>query len=99
MGDQLILGAHDRFTAARVALPAAAAEELPVDAPRIVALGADDVQAAELDDAGPELDVSAAPGHVGRDRDAPALACLGDDFGFVGVLPRVEQPVAEPRLV
>ena len=35
---------------ARVALAAGAAAQLVVDAPRLVALGADDVQAAERDD-------------------------------------------------
>ena len=35
---------------ARVALAAGAAAQLVVDAPRFVALGADDVQAAEVDD-------------------------------------------------
>ena len=35
---------------ARVALPAGAAAQLVVDAPRLVALGADDVQAAGVDD-------------------------------------------------
>ena len=37
--------------AARVALPSGAAAQLVVDAARLVALGADDVQAAGLDDA------------------------------------------------
>ena len=39
------------WASARVALAGAAAGELAVDPPRLVPLGADDVQAAELGDA------------------------------------------------
>src|SRR3712207_7969000 len=56
-----------------VALAARAAAQLVVDAPRLVALRAEDVEPAQLDDALPELDVDAAAGHVRRDRDRAAL--------------------------
>ena len=114
---------------ARVALAAGAAAQLVVDPARLVALGADDEQAAGLEhllvvvgdarldrrqDLGEalvvvrvagleaelgqlelrevlgvaaELDVDAAAGHVGRDRDRAGLAGLGDDLALaLGVL-------------
>ena len=66
---ELVLGREEEARLARVALAAGAAAQLVVDAARLVALGAEDVQAAELAHAVAELDVDAAAGHVGRDRD------------------------------
>src|SRR5687767_9313143 len=71
--EDLVLERHDRLEAPRIALPAAASEKLSIDAPRIVALGGEHVQAAELRDAGPEPDVRAAAGHVRGRADAPGL--------------------------
>ena len=58
---------------AGVALPAAAADELAVDALRFVQLGADDVQAAELVHAVAKANVGAAAGHVRGDGDFALL--------------------------
>ena len=47
---EVVLGGEEEARLARVALAAGAAAELVVDAPRLVALGADDEQAAGLHD-------------------------------------------------
>ena len=75
---------------AGIALAAAAADELAVDAPGFVHLGADHVQAAEFGDAGAEPDVGAAAGHVRGDGDFALLAGGGDDLGFAFDVPGVE---------
>ncbi len=73
----------------------AAAAQLVVDAPRLVALGAEDVQAAELAHAVAELDVDAAAGHVRRDRDGADLAGVLDDLGLALVLLGVQHVVRD----
>ena len=73
-----------------VALARAAAAQLAVNAARLVAFRADDVQAAEFGDAGAEFDVRAAAGHVGGDGHRAALAGARDDFGLLLVIFRVE---------
>ena len=78
---------------AGVALAAGATAELVVDAARLVALGADDVQTAGLGDAGAEDDVGAAAGHVGGDRHRLRLTGLGDDRRLALVLLGVEHLV------
>ena len=110
---------------AGVTLAGAAAAQLAVDAPRVVALGADDVEAAGLllqklpqrlrlalrlvvepdlrvdeilvhpvgEDAGAELDVGAAAGHVGGDGDGAGLAGEGDDLGLAQILHKTEKHI------
>ena len=46
---QVVFERQEELRRARIALAAGAAAQLAVDAPRLVALGADDVQAADLD--------------------------------------------------
>ena len=75
---------------------AAAAEELPIDPPRVVPLGGDDVQPSELGHAIDEADVGASPRHVGRHGDAGAITSLRHHIRFRLVLPRVEHLVWEP---
>ena len=114
--DEVVLGGEEEARLAGVALAAGAAAELVVDAARLVALGADDVEAAGLEDllaglldarldrrqhlgealvvvgvagleaelgelvarellgVAAELDVDAAAGHVGGDRDGAGAA-------------------------
>ena len=96
--------------AAGVALAPGAATELVVDAARLVALRADDLEAAGLDDAlvlvlpllrlaafGPaaEHDVGAAARHVGGDGDAGVASGLRDDRGLTLVLLGVEDLVVD----
>src|SRR5437899_12666565 len=64
---KLVLEREEELIAARVALAAAAANQLAINAASLVALRADDVQAAGLGDARRELDVGASAGHVGGD--------------------------------
>ena len=117
---EVVLGGEEEARLAGVALAAGAAAQLVVDAARLVALRADDEQAAGLDDplavlldarldggqdvgealvvvgiarpqaelgeldlrqvlgVAAELDVDAAAGHVGGDRDRAGAAGLGD---------------------
>ena len=66
---QIVVQGEVLAEGAGIALAAAAADQLPVDAAGVVHFGADDVQAAQLGHALAELDVRAAAGHVGRDGD------------------------------
>ena len=66
---QVVLEREVEARRSRVALPPGPASELAVDAPRLVALGAEDVEPTEVGHAGAELDVGAAAGHVRGDRD------------------------------
>ena len=73
------------------------AAQLAVDAPRLVALGADDVKAADLRDALAKLDVRSAARHVRRDRDRAALAGERDNLGLARVVLRVQHLVRDVR--
>ena len=94
--DEVVLAGEVEARLAGVALAARAAAQLVVDAARLVALGAEDVEAAELEHAVAELDVDAAAGHVRRDRDRAALARVLDDLRLARVLLRVEDVVLDP---
>ena len=126
---EVVLGGEEEARLAGVALAAGAAAELVVDPPRLVALGADDVEPAGLEDGlaglldtrvergqqlgealvvvgvagleaelgelvarqllgvAAELDVDAAAGHVGGDRDRAGTAGPGDRLALLlGVL-------------
>src|SRR5262249_39804852 len=78
-----------------VTLAAGAPAELVVDPARLVALGAEHVQAAELEHALAELDVDAAAGHVRRDRYRAALARVLDDLALALVLLGVQHVVVD----
>ena len=93
---EVVLGGQVEARLARVALAAGAAAELVVDAPRLVPLGAEHVEAAQVDDALAELDVDAAAGHVRRDRDRADLAGVLDDLRLARVLLRVQDVVRDP---
>ena len=92
---ELVLAGQVEARLAGVALSAGAAAELVVDPARLVPLGADDVEAAELEHALAELDVDAAAGHVRRDRDGAELAGVHDDLGLALVLLRVQDVVRD----
>ena len=93
--DHLVLRRQVEAGLAGVALAAGAAAQLVVDAPRLVALGAEHVQAAEIGHALAELDVDAAAGHVGGDRDRAQLPGLRDDVGLALVVLRVQHLVLD----
>src|SRR5206468_10735141 len=79
----------------RIALAAGATAELVVDATRLVALGADNVKTAEVDDALAEQDVDTATGHVRREGDRAPLPGLGDDERLALVVLRVQDFVLD----
>ena len=93
---EVVLAGEVEARLAGVALAPGAAAELVVDPARLVALGAEDVEAAEVEDAFAELDVDAAAGHVRRDRDRAALARVLDDLALALVLLRVQDVVRDP---
>ena len=93
--DEVVLRREVEARLARVALAARAAAELVVDAARLVPLGREHVEAAQVDDAFAELDVDAAAGHVGRDRDGARLAGVLDDLGLPLVLLCVQHVVRD----
>ena len=92
---EVVLRGEVEARLAGVALAPGAAAELVVDPARLVALGAEHVQAAGLDDALAELDVDAAAGHVRRDRDRARLAGVLDDLALALVLLRVQDVVRD----
>src|SRR5919204_952162 len=92
---EVVLEGDEELARAGVTLAAGTTAELVVDAPALVALGADDVQAARFLHAGAEHDVGASTGHVGGDGDGLGLSGLGDDGGLALVLLGVEEVVLQ----
>src|SRR5215216_976564 len=88
--DEVVLRGEIEAGFARIALTPRAAAQLVVDAPRLMALGSEDVQAPRFDDSLAELDVDSAAGHVGRDRDCAGLAGANDDLRLALVLLRIQ---------
>src|SRR4029079_1469905 len=93
---EVVLGGQVETRLAGIALTAGAAAELVVDPSRLVPLGAEHVEAAQVDDAVAELDVDAAAGHVRRDRDRADLPGVLDDLRLARVLLRVQDVVLDP---
>ena len=93
--DEVVLGREVEAALAGVALTPRAAAQLVVDAPALVALGAQHVEAAELGHARPELDVDAAAGHVGGDGHRAGKPGVLDDLGLALVLLGVEDVVLD----
>src|SRR2546427_1408320 len=58
----------------------------------------DDVQAAEFRHTWRQLDVGAASGHIGGNRDASLPTRFGDNHGLMRILSRVEQVVGKAAL-
>src|SRR5262249_33481599 len=93
---QIVLAGEVEARLPGIALTPGAAAQLVVDPARLVALRAEHVQAAEIDDALFELDVDAAAGHVRRDRDGALLARVLDDLRLARVLLCIEDVVRNP---
>ena len=100
---QFVLEGHKKLAAAGVALTTGAAPQLIVNSARLMVLGADDMQAAQVDNTlvlilpvvavgvrATQHNVRAAPGHVGGHGDSPGAAGLGDDGRFLLVVAGVE---------
>src|SRR5262245_55604244 len=101
--EERVLARDKELRTARIALAAGAAPQLMIDAAAVVTIGPDDVQAAELGDAGAKDDIHAAAGHVGRDRHGTANAGARHDLSFARFVSRVQhvmrkiaEPAAEP---
>jgi hypothetical protein len=92
---QVVLQRHVEAGGARVPLAAGAAPQLVVDAARLVPLGAQNVQPAQIDHPLAQNDVGAAAGHVGGDGHRPPLAGPGDDLGLLFVVLGVEHLVRD----
>jgi len=91
-------GTNPRFCAACLTLTPAAPRQLPIHAPRLVALAVDDVQAARRQRGRIQGDVGAATGHAGGHRDPARLPRLADDPGLVAVVAGVQHGVRDPGL-
>src|SRR5580765_7234472 len=83
---EVVLEADIETRGAWIALPSATSAKLAIDAARFVALGADDVKAAPLSDARPELNVGAAASHVCRNGHRPSLPGATDDLRFLAMI-------------
>src|SRR5256886_5610918 len=92
---QVVLQRDEESAGARVALAPGATAQLVVDAAALVALGANDVQALDIGDAGPEHDVGAAAGHVHRDYYRARLSGLRHGRRLALVLLGVEHVVLD----
>ena len=93
--DEIVLSGEVEARLARVALAAGASAKLVVDPARLVALGAEHVEAADLADALAELDVDTAAGHVRRDGHGTGLTRVLDDLGLPLVLLGVEDVMGD----
>ena len=96
--EKFIVERNDRLVAAWVALAPGAPEKLAIDATGLVVFRQHDVQAAGLAHRRVQLDIGAAAGQVGCDRDPPRLTGAGDDLGFLAILPCIEDRGFEPCL-
>ena len=77
---EVVLQGNEKVGGAGIALARATSAQLAVNAAGFVALGADDVQAAQPGDAFAQFDVGAAAGHVGGDGDGSRAGRRGRRF-------------------
>ena len=93
---QVVLERQEEARRARIALAAGAAAQLPVDAPRLVALGAEDVQAAQVRRRpAPSLMSVPRPAMLVAMVTAPRWPAVGDDLGFLLVVLGVQHVVLD----
>src|SRR5271157_5514820 len=90
---QLVFEGEVKSRRAGVALTPGAPAQLVVNSARLVALGADDVQAAGFRHALAEHDVRAAAGHVRRDRHLPVPPGVRHYLRLALVMLRVQNVV------
>ena len=96
--EQRVIERDDVLGGARIALPSGPAIELAIDAAAVAVLGQDHVQPPARGYSGPEHDIGAAAGHVGRDGDAAGLARLGNHGRLLRILPGIEHDVGQAAL-
>ena len=92
---QVVFEGDEKVRGARIALTRAAAAQLAVNAAGLMPLGGQHMQATEVGDAGPELNVRATPCHVRGNGDGAALPGTRDNLGLLlvelGVQHRVDE--------
>ena len=76
---------------------AAAADQLPIDAGRVVQFRANHTQAPEFRDAFAQFNIGPPAGHVGRHRHSSRLTGPGDDVGLGFQMLRVQEGKFDPR--
>jgi hypothetical protein len=96
--EDLVLQRNDGFATAGIALTGTAAEQLPIDPPRLVVFGEYHMQAAALGYALSQANVGAASGHVGGNRHPPGLRGQRHYLGFRLILLGVEQCMGDAEL-
>jgi hypothetical protein len=94
--DQGIFQRQDALMGARITLPSAAAEQLPVNSFSVISAGGDDMKAAQGGDSFSQGDVGSTPGHVGCHRHLDLSTGHRDNFGLLLVLPGIQHPVNHP---
>ena len=95
MAKQFVFEAEKELEAAGIALPGAAADELPVDAACRVHFGRDDMQPAIAAGDVVEQDVRPATGHVGRDGHCAASTGARHDLRLLRRIAGVEHFVPD----
>jgi hypothetical protein len=93
---QLVLERQVEPRLAGVALAPRPTAQLVVYAARLVALGSEHVEPAEIRHPRTELDVRSPPGHVRRDGNRALLAGFGDDLRLPLVVLGVKDVVLDP---
>jgi len=93
--NNFIFKRHDRLEATRITLTPTAAKQLPVNAPGLVSLGGEHMQATDLRNAGRESDVGSATGHVGGHCDSPPLPGPGHHFRLFLILSGIQDLVLQ----
>src|SRR4051812_32010367 len=97
--EQLIRERDHLLICARIALAAAAANQLTIDPRRLRIFSNDDVQAAVLLDLWRKLNVGAAPSHTCCDSDTARRAGLRDNGRFFSIVVGVKDNVVDARLL
>src|SRR5436190_20875403 len=91
--EQLVFDAHAGLSRTGSSLAGGTAKKLPIHAAGFVALGGDDVKAADLRDSGAEFNVRSTSGHVCGDGDLIFLTGERDNIGFFLQADRIQEAV------
>src|SRR5260370_11158196 len=94
---QRIIEGQNCLSRSRFALAPAPSVELPVDAPSLVSLGKNNVEATLLGHAVVQQNVHTSTGHIGGHGDLALLSSLRDDICFIAILSRIEDDVRKSR--
>ena len=83
---QIIFQRRQFLVATRISLATATTKQLSIDTTRFVSFSCDHVQAATFRYAISQLDISAAPCHICRNRDLLCRTGAGDDLRLLRIL-------------